>query len=69
MDDTQIKLFNKVIASCIDCGGDPGGPYWTSVGATEEVILDFLRTFCGYKMGIRYIPFEKIEVFRIEKED
>ena len=69
MDDTQIKLLNKMIASCIDCGGDPGGPYWTDVGATLEAILDFVRIFRDGKLAIQYIPDEEFRVYRVEKED
>lgn len=69
MTDTQLKLLNRVIASCINCGGDPGGPYWRNVGVTLEAILDFTRTFCDDELAIRYIPFQKFEVYRVEKED
>lgn len=69
MDDTQIKLFNKVVASCIDCGGDPGGPYWTDVGDTVEVILDFICTFREDKLAIQYIPFEEFRVYRVKEKE
>lgn len=69
MTERQIVLLNKMIDACINCGGDPGGPYWIDVGDTFEAILDFLRTFRGDKLAIRYIPFEKFEVYRVEKED
>ena len=69
MDDRQIALLNRMIAFCIDCGGDSGGPYWTNTDGTFDAILDFLRTFRGYKLGIRYIPFEKFEIYRIGRED
>lgn len=69
MNDTQIKLLNKVIASCIDCGGDPGGPYWTDTGDTFEAILDFIRTFREDELAIQYIPFEEFRVYRVKGKE
>ena len=38
MTERQIVLLNKMIDACINCSGDPGGPYWTDVGDTVEAI-------------------------------
>lgn len=31
MTDYEITLLNQMIEACIDCSGDPGGPYYTNV--------------------------------------
>ena len=69
MDDRQIALLNRMIASCIDCGGDLGGPYWIDTGNTFEAILDFIHTFRDGKLAIQYIPFEEFRVYRVKKEE
>lgn len=44
MTDYEITLLNQMIEACIDCGGDPGGPYYTDVVKTEKVIREFIQT-------------------------
>lgn len=43
MTDYEITLLNQMIEACIDCGGDPGGPYYTNVTATENAIRTFIH--------------------------
>ena len=44
MTDYEITLLNQMIETCIDCGGDYGGPYYTNVAKTEKVIREFIQT-------------------------
>lgn len=41
MTDYEITLLNQMIEACIDCGGDPGGPYYTDVEGPELAIKIF----------------------------
>lgn len=68
MNDTQIKLLNRMIASCIDCGGDLGGAYWTNTGETLEAISYFIHSFPD-NLAIQYVPFKEFRVYRIKKEN
>lgn len=68
MTERQITLLNRMIDACINCGGDPGGPYWIDVGETFEAILDFVYSFDG-KLSVQYIPYEEFRVCKVEKEE
>lgn len=69
MTERQITLLNKMIDACINCGGDPGGPYWIDVGETFEAILDFIRTFREDELAIQYIPYEEFRVYRVKEKE
>lgn len=66
MTERQIILLNKVIDACINCGGDPGGPYWTDVGETFEAISDFTSSFHD-NLAVQYIPHEEFRVYKVER--
>lgn len=68
MTERQIILLNKVIDACINCGGDPGGPYWTDVGETFEAISDFASSFHD-NLAVQYIPYEEFRVYKVEREE
>nr|DAE40705.1 MAG TPA: hypothetical protein [Caudoviricetes sp.] len=67
MTERQIALLNKMIDACINCGGDPGGPYWTDVGETLKAISDFTSSFSD-KLSVQYIRHEEFRVCKVEKE-
>lgn len=68
MTERQIILLNKVIDACINCGGDPGGPYWTDVGETFEAISDFASSFHD-NLAVQYIPHKEFRVCKVEREE
>lgn len=68
MTERQIALLNKMIDACINCGGDPGGPYWIDVGETFEAILDFVSSFHD-KLSVQYVPYEEFRVRKVEREE
>lgn len=68
MTERQITLLNKMIDACINCGGDPGGPYWIDVGETFEAILDFVSSFRD-NLVIQYIPNEEFRIYKVEREE
>lgn len=68
MTERQITLLNKMIDACINCGGDPGGPYWIDVGETFEAILDFVSSFHD-KLSVQYVPYEEFRVRKVEREE
>ena len=68
MTERQILLLNKMIDAYINCGGDPGGPYWIDIGETFEAISDFASSFHD-KLSVQYIPHQEFRVCRVEKEE
>lgn len=64
----QIVLLNKMIDACINCGGDPGGPYWTDVGETFEAISDFTSSFYD-NLAVQYIPHKEFRIYKVEREE
>lgn len=68
MNERQIALLNKMIDACINCGGDPGGPYWIDVGETFEAILDFVSSFRD-NLAIQYIPNKEFRIYKVEREE
>ena len=68
MAEHQITLLNRMIDACINCGGDPGVPYWIDVGETFEAILDFASSFHD-KLSVQYIPYQEFRVCKVEKEE
>lgn len=68
MTERQIMLLNKMIDACINCGGDPGGPYWIDVGETFEAILDFTSSFHD-NISVQYIPYQEFRVCKVEREE
>ena len=68
MNERQIALLNKMIDACINCGGDPGGPYWIDVGETFEAILDFVSSFRD-NLAVQYIPYEEFRIYKVEREE
>lgn len=43
MTERQIVLLNKMIEACINCGGDPGGPYWIDDSTFLIRSLEFIK--------------------------
>lgn len=68
MTERQIVLLNKMIEACINCGGDPGGPYWIDVGETFEAISDFVSSFHD-NLAVQYIPHKEFRVYKVEREE
>ena len=68
MTERQIVLLNKMIEACINCGGDPGGPYWIDVGETFEAILDFASSFHD-NLVVQYIPHKEFRIYKVEREE
>lgn len=68
MTERQIVLLNKMIDACINCGGDPGGPYWIDVGETFEAISDFIHSFPD-NLAVQYIPHEEFRVCKVEEKE
>ena len=68
MTERQIVLLNKMIEACINCGGDPGGPYWTDVGETFEAISDFASSFHD-NLAVQYIPHKEFRIYKVEREE
>lgn len=68
MTERQIILLNKVIDACINCGGDPGGPYWTDTKETFEAISDFIFSIPD-DLAVQYIRYEEFRVCKVEKEE
>ena len=68
MTERQILLLNKMIDAYINCGGDPGGPYWIDIGETFESISDFASSFHD-KLSVQYIPHQEFRVCKVEKEE
>lgn len=68
MTERQIILLNKMIEACINCGGDPGGPYWIDVGETFEAILDFASSFHD-NLAVQYIPHKEFRIYKVEREE
>ena len=67
MTERQITLLNRMIDACINCGGDPGGPYWIDVGETFEAILDFASSFRD-NLAVQYIPNKEFRIYKVERE-
>lgn len=68
MTEHQIVLLNKMIDACINCGGNPDGPYWTDVGETLEAISDFIFSFPD-NLAVQHIPYEEFRVYKVEREE
>lgn len=68
MTERQIVLLNKMIDACINCGGDPGEPYWIDVGETFEAISDFAFSFHD-NLAVQYIPHKEFRIYKLEKEE
>ena len=58
MTERQIVLLNKMIEACINCGGDPGGPYW----------MDFASSFHD-NLAVQYIPHKEFRIYKVEREE
>lgn len=63
MTDYEVELLNKLIENCIYCGGDTGGPYYTSISNTEFAIENFLKAI-DPTLGVKYIYQETFFVYR-----